>query len=46
MKHLEECFRIVKKYGMKLNSAKCTFGVKRRKVLGYLVNERGIEANP
>ena len=31
---------------MKLNSAKCTFGVPAGKLLGYIVSERGIEANP
>ena len=31
---------------MKLNSAKCAFGVSVRKFLGFIVNNRGIEANP
>jgi hypothetical protein len=31
---------------MKLNASKCTFGVSSGKFLGYLVNHRGIEANP
>ena len=31
---------------MKLNPAKCTFGVPSGKLLGYLVSHRGIEANP
>ena len=31
---------------MKLNPAKCTFGVPSGEFLGYLVTERGIEANP
>ena len=31
---------------MKLNASKCTFGVGSGKFLGYLVNHRGIEANP
>ena len=44
--HLSKCFSILRKYGMKLNPAKCTFGVKGGKFLGYLVTERGIEANP
>src|SRR4051812_31752449 len=30
---------------MKLNLAKCTFGVLAGKLLGYIVSERGIEAN-
>ena len=31
---------------MKLNPKKCVFGVKRKKCLGFLVDRRGIEANP
>ena len=31
---------------MKLNPAKCAFGVSTRKFLGFIVNNRGIEANP
>src|ERR1041385_6888736 len=31
---------------MKLNPAKCTFGIPAGKLLGYIVSERGIEANP
>ena len=31
---------------MKLNPAKCTFGVESGKFLGFMVNRRGIEVNP
>jgi hypothetical protein len=31
---------------MKLNPAKCTFGVPAGKLLGFLVSSRGIEVNP
>ena len=31
---------------MKLNPNKCVFGVTSGKFLGYIVNQRGIEANP
>ena len=31
---------------MKLNPEKCVFGVSARKLLGFLVSHRGIEANP
>ena len=31
---------------MKLNPTKCTFGVSIGKFLGFIVNNRGIEANP
>ncbi|KAL0430947.1 UNVERIFIED_CONTAM: Transposon Ty3-I Gag-Pol polyprotein [Sesamum radiatum] len=43
---LAECFEILKKFGMKLNPSKCTFGVRGRKFLGFMVSQRGIEANP
>ena len=44
--HLAEAFQILKSYNMKLNPAKCTFGVSTGKFLGFIVNNRGIEANP
>ena len=31
---------------MKLNPVKCAFGVSAGKFLGFIVNYRGIEANP
>ena len=31
---------------MKLNPTECSFGVSARKFLGFIVNSRGIEANP
>ena len=31
---------------MKLNPAKCAFGVSAGKFLGFIVNNRGIETNP
>ena len=43
---LAEAFQILKEYNMKLNPAKCAFGVSVRKFLGFIVNNRGIEANP
>ena len=43
---LEQCFDTLDRYHMKLNPKKCTFGVKGGKFLGYVVSERGIEANP
>ena len=44
--HLDESFQILKNYNMKLNPTKCAFGVLARKFLGFIVNGRGIEANP
>ncbi|KAM2403338.1 hypothetical protein ACFX1X_031108 [Malus domestica] len=43
--NLAETFNIFRKYKMKLNLAKCTFGVSSGRFLGYLVTQRGIEAH-
>jgi hypothetical protein len=42
---LEETFNTLKRYHMKLNPAKCAFGVSSGKFLGFMVSSRGIEAN-
>ena len=42
---LEETFSALKKYKMKLNLTKCTFGVVSKKFLGFMVSRCGIEAN-
>ena len=44
--HLAESFQVLKNYSMKLNPTKCAFGVLTGKFLGFIVNSRGIEANP
>ena len=44
--HLAEAFQVLKSYNMKLNPTKCAFGVSAGKFLGFIVNIRGIEANP
>ena len=44
--HLRQAFEVLQKYGMKLNPTKCSFGVTAGKFLGYMVTQRGIEANP
>ena len=44
--HLSEAFQILRNYNMKLNPAKCAVGVSAEKFLGFIVNHRGIEANP
>lgn len=46
IKHLDESFQILKRFQMKLNPLKCAFEVASGKFLGYIVNQRGIEANP
>jgi hypothetical protein len=43
---LKETFNTLRRYEMKLNPTKCAFGVSSGKFLGYLVLQRGIEANP
>ena len=43
---LEELFTTIARYRLKLNPEKCIFGVEAGKFLGFLLTERGIEANP
>ena len=42
---LSTTFANLKRFNIKLNPEKCTFGVPKGKLLGYMVSERGIEAN-
>ncbi|KAL5578322.1 hypothetical protein UlMin_020021 [Ulmus minor] len=44
--NLRESFEVLREYKMKLNPAKCAFGVTSGKFLGFMVNHRGIKANP
>jgi hypothetical protein len=46
VRDLEETFHTLRRYSMKLNPAKCGFGVSAGKFLGFIVSQRGIEANP
>ncbi|XP_034208074.1 uncharacterized protein LOC117621615 [Prunus dulcis] len=39
-------FAILKQYKMRLNPTKCAFGVAFGKFLGFMISQRGIEANP
>ena len=39
---LEETFKLLRSYAMKLNPKKCTFGVRSRKFLRYMIDQRGI----
>ncbi|XP_022897539.1 uncharacterized protein LOC111411217 [Olea europaea var. sylvestris] len=43
--HLDQTFQILRKYKMKLNALKCTFGMASGQFLGYIVNQREIETN-
>ena len=39
-------FANLQRFNIRLNPEKCIFGVLKGKLLGYIVSERGIEANP
>jgi hypothetical protein len=43
---LRIAFGCLRANGVKLNPEKCVFGVPRGMLLGYIVSQRGIEANP
>ncbi|KAL0449077.1 UNVERIFIED_CONTAM: hypothetical protein Slati_1464100 [Sesamum latifolium] len=43
---LNEIFAVLRKHRLKLNPGKCTFGVSGGRFLGFMVTQRGIEANP
>jgi hypothetical protein len=46
LSNLEVTFGCLRAKGIKLNPEKCVFGVPRGMLLGFIVSERGIEANP
>jgi hypothetical protein len=46
VKVLRKLFERLRKYELKLNPAKCSFGVKSDKLLGFVVNSKGIEVDP
>jgi hypothetical protein len=43
---LEQTFMKLRANGIKLNLEKGVFGVPRGMLLGFIISERGIEANP
>ena len=43
---LEETFESLCRVNLRLNPEKCVFGVPSRKLLGFPVSHRGIQANP
>ena len=45
LEDLQETFTTLKQYQMKLNPSKCTFRVASEKFLGFMLSQRGIEAN-
>jgi hypothetical protein len=44
--NFEETFNSLRRFRWKLNPTKCIFGVPSGKLLGFIVSNRGIEANP
>ncbi|KAM1252522.1 hypothetical protein ACFX13_041349 [Malus domestica] len=43
--NLSETFTILKRYRIRLNPNKCAFGISSSKFLGFMISQRGIEAN-
>ena len=43
---LGNIFEILRRYKLRLNASKCSFGVGSGKFLGYMVTHHGIEVNP
>ena len=43
---LGNIFEILRRYKLRLNVTKCSFGVGSSKFLGYMVTHRGIEVDP
>ncbi|KAI5345569.1 hypothetical protein L3X38_013446 [Prunus dulcis] len=46
LQNLSVMFGILKEYRMRLNPKKCAFSVSSGKFLGFMISQRGIEANP
>jgi hypothetical protein len=44
--NLDIAFKFLKEKNIKLNPAKCDFGVPQGMLLGFIISERGIKANP
>ena len=43
---LRKLFKCLIKYKLRLNPNKCIFRASSRKLLGFIVNQRGIEVDP
>ena len=43
---LRKLFKCLIKYRLRLNPNKCAFGASSGKLLGFIVNQRGIEVDP
>ena len=46
VKKLAQVLEVFRQNKMRLNPTKCAFGVQSGKFLGYMITQRGIEANP
>lgn len=44
--NFQKLFERLRKFILRLNPNKCTFGVRSGKLLGFLISERGIEVDP
>ena len=44
--HLRKLFNRLRRYNLKLNPAKCAFGVPAGKLLGFIISRKGIELDP
>ena len=44
--YLRKLFERLKKYKLRLNPNKCTFGVRSGKLLGFVVSVKGIQVDP
>ena len=44
--HLQKLFERLKRYKIRLNPNKCTFGVRTGKLLGFVVSGKGIKVDP
>jgi len=43
---LKELFERLRKYKLRLNHARCSIGVKSRKLLGFMISDKGIQMDP
>ena len=46
LEDLKETFNTLRSYNMRFNPGKCAFRVTAGKFLGFMISQRGIEANP
>ena len=46
VRHLETMFERLAQYNLRLNPTKCVFGLRQVKLLGYVVSENGLSADP